>query len=419
LTRETVVVVGPYELAPAPLFGGQIRLERMVRELAQSYRVFFACTSLMSEDELLEQWAFGREIAGVLTATRDSFANEDDPLWGGPAAMLRALLPSAVPPVHRFRSSSMLVRKLRALFEKESVAAVWTYKAFCAEMARAAGARAIIVDSDDFEGRMLESKARERSYRRQRLHLMQARTLTRYEHELTSRFPAVVVAKEEDLDLLGHGPASRWVVPNGISMPDQSEARTEHEPVLLFVGALGYAPNSEAVTAFVRDVLPIVRRDVPAARFVVAGRGPTEQPWRDLLSENGVELHESPMHMAPFYQQAAAVVAPLHGGGGTSIKVLEALAFGKGLVSTPVAARGIRVEHGVHCLLAASPSEFAASCVRLLRDAEYARLLGARGRAMVADAYSWERSGDVARQAVRDVASRFSSHASSSSAGSP
>src|SRR6185437_657408 len=99
-------------------------------------------------------------------------------------------------------------------------------------------------------------------------------------------------------------------------------------PTILFTGVLSYPPNADAVAQFARRVLPLVRRKCPKARFSVVGWNPPPEVRR-LAAAHSVDLHEHPPDVAPYYSAARAVVVPLRAGGGTRLKILEAMALGR------------------------------------------------------------------------------------------
>jgi len=231
---------------------------------------------------------------------------------------------------------------------------------------------------------------------------MQAAHLERYEGRMSHRFDAVCTCKEEDLDLLAPGGHARLhVVPNGVDVPSIVSTEARVPLSMLFVGALWYEPNAEALRHFIANVLPALRERLPGATLTVAGRGPIAPDLAEYLSRPGVEAHESPSDLSHFYAQASLCVAPLFIGGGTSIKVLEGLAHGVPLVASPVAVRGLGLAPGVHLSIARSAAEFVENCAELLTNPVKARTLAAAGRAEVSKRFTWQAVGKVARESVR------------------
>ncbi len=398
--------VAPY---PRPLYGAQIRVEHLIRELLREFDVALVCQSSVSAVELASNWELGPRLTRIVTAPRRKLAEGEDPEWGTLSASVRAAMRVAIPGVrpafHEVVWSDELVEKARQLFCELPIDAVWASRTWMAEIARQAGARRIHVDVDDFEGRlMLERVSGNAWYRRKPLHWMQAVHLDRYERHLTRRFQSVSVCKSEDLARLSRGARVRtYVVPNGIDVPSSALPQARERSTMIFVGALWFEPNAAALRWLVMNVLPQIRQHLPEATLIVAGRGPLSQDLPELLRGPGIEVHESPATLDSLYARASLSVAPLLTGGGTSIKVLESLAHGVPTVATPVAVRGLGLEAGRHISVAASAEAFADACAELLRNPRVAHEMAVAGRTEVARRCTWEATGSAARDAVRTL----------------
>jgi glycosyltransferase involved in cell wall biosynthesis len=392
---------------PPPLFGAQIRVDRLIRELLVEFDVAFVCQTSADEQTLTKGWSLAPKLLRVVTVPRPPLDPSREPQWGSPLssgrAALRSIIPGSRPALHDHLRSPELVSKARALFEEERIEAVWASRTWMAEMALAAGARRIIVDIDDFDGRTIMGRlSRSPFYRRKPLHVMQAAHLQRYERFVSHRFDAVCTCKNEDLDLLEPGGrARRHVVPNGVDVPLSASDDCRVPFSMLFVGALWYEPNAEALRFFIGDVLPALRQQMPQAKLIVAGRGPIAPELTDYLSCPGVEVHESPDDLSQFYARASLCVAPLLTGGGTSIKVLEGLAHRVPVIATPVAVRGLGLSPGTHLAIGSSASEFIEGCADILTNPDKAQALASAGRLEVSRRFTWQAVGDTAREAVR------------------
>jgi glycosyltransferase involved in cell wall biosynthesis len=180
------------------------------------------------------------------------------------------------------------------------------------------------------------------------------------------------------------------VVPNGVDA-----ARLGRLPLaggedgrLLFTGTLSYAPNAEGILWFARKCWPRIRAARPDARLAVVGREPTRAVAR-LAGEPGIEVTGWVESLEPQLAAAQVSIAPLRSGGGTKLKVLEALGAGRPLVATPVAAAGIDVADGEHLLVRDDPGGFADAVLALLSDPARRTALAAAGRERVAARYDW------------------------------
>jgi len=160
---------------------------------------------------------------------------------------------------------------------------------------------------------------------------------------------------------------------------------------LLFVGALGYEPNDDALRYFLERIWPLVRARVPGARFDVVGKGPSAWLRTAVARDDTVALYGGVEDVRPYYRRARVAVAPLRLGAGTKLKVLEALAMGVPLVTTPQGRRGLAIHDGRHALVGATPERFATCIAAILDDRALAARLSAAGRSLVEREYSWPR----------------------------
>lgn len=163
---------------------------------------------------------------------------------------------------------------------------------------------------------------------------------------------------------------------------------------LVFTGSMDWYPNEDAIIYFLDAIFPRIRREVPAASFCVVGRNPTPR-LRAAAARAAIRVTGKVDDIRPLVAEAAVYVVPLRVGGGTRLKLFEALAMGKAVVSTTIGAEGLPLISGRHFLRADGPEEFASATVSLLRDAAKRRALGAAGRRLVEERYSW---AQVARE---------------------
>jgi glycosyltransferase involved in cell wall biosynthesis len=163
---------------------------------------------------------------------------------------------------------------------------------------------------------------------------------------------------------------------------------------VLFVGSLDWLPNVDGLRWFVAEVWPLVRRDQPEARLRLVGRNPTSE-IQSLAEHPGVELVGPVPDTRPWLADSEVSIVPLRIGGGTRLKVFEAMAMGLPVVSTPLGAEGLQVQSGEHLLLAEGAEKVAEAVVRLLRSEELRMALGRAARNLVVTRFSSE---SVARQ---------------------
>jgi len=216
----------------------------------------------------------------------------------------------------------------------------------------------------------------------------------RFEAALASRFHVVTVVSERERHLFeallpnGRGPRAK-VIPNGADpcLLDY-ECPTKEHGVLVFTGALGYLPNYGAALHLWRDILPLVRRYVPEARVRITGRA-AGVDTSEFEAAPGVELTGYVDDIRPVVASASALVVPIRLGGGTRLKILEAMALGTPVVSTRVGAEGISVADGDDILLGETAAEMANRVVRILTSPELAAKIAGNARALVRERYQW------------------------------
>lgn len=185
--------------------------------------------------------------------------------------------------------------------------------------------------------------------------------------------------------------AQARVIPNGVDatggfVPREVEVRRNR---LLFFGRLNYFPNDDGVRYFVESILPLIRAEVPEAELVVVGPDASAALRGALADVRGCSLMGHVPELPPVIGEAAVVLVPLRMGGGTRLKILEALALGKAVVSTTIGAEGLALSDGEDLRIADSPEDFARAVVELLRDPPAAGALGRKGRQTVRARYDW------------------------------
>jgi glycosyltransferase involved in cell wall biosynthesis len=164
--------------------------------------------------------------------------------------------------------------------------------------------------------------------------------------------------------------------------------------MVVFVGSLDWLPNVDGLQWFVADVWPLVRREHPEARLRLVGRNPNPEIQK-LAEHSGVEVVGPVPDTRPWLAEAEVSIVPLRIGGGTRLKVFEAMAMGLPVASTPLGAEGLQVESGVNLMLAEGADRLAESVVQLLRSPQLRRTLGEAARNLVETQFSSE---SVARQ---------------------
>ena len=218
--------------------------------------------------------------------------------------------------------------------------------------------------------------------------------LHHYEARQLRRMPVCVVVGERDaLECQRLAPTCRvHVVPNGVDneffRADDPIPRCERAGVL-YVGTMDYEPNVDGALFFCRAIWPRVRRRLPATTLTIAGANPGAEVV-ELARLPGVHVTGFVDDIRPHFWQSSVCVVPLRSGGGTRLKILEAMAAGLPVVSTTIGAEGLDVRDGEHLLIADEPNAFARAVIRLLGDSALGARISATARRLVEARYDWK-----------------------------
>jgi sugar transferase (PEP-CTERM/EpsH1 system associated) len=250
---------------------------------------------------------------------------------------------------------------------------------------------ALVIDEHNIEYQLLQRMYQvERSPIRKIYNLAEYLKFRREERGAWERSDGCIVTSARDEAILQqHVPGKPTaVVENGVDLEYFQPRGGSVDPAsVVFTGRLDYQPNVDAVLYFVREILPKILRRRPEVVFTVVGTGPTRDIKR--LAGRQVVVTGRVPDVRPYLDRAAVAVAPVRMGAGTRLKVLEALAMGKALVSTSLGCEGLMVHQGREVLLADSADAFAGEVLRLLEDPSLGRELGDRGRGQVEAHYGW------------------------------
>lgn len=345
--------------------GGNIRTFGIARELAAQHQLTFFSYYGGKPDSQYEQEMQKHFPGAVCVCTG----------YGGPTALgyLRGFPKAAPYAVSRFAAPEVQATIKRWYREQTFDVAVCDFLDAAVNFPRELATPSVLFQHN-VESEIWRRHAATQSNAAMRLvYRVECAKMSRYERQIVKRFHHVIAVSEHDRELM-----SKWidlsritVVPTGVNLQQFRPAPPSYIPLVMFVGAMDWEPNIDAVEYFCREIWPAIVTQVPEAKFRVVGRN----PGRRVLSlvSSSVEVTGSVPSVVEHLAQAAVVVVPLRIGGGTRLKIYEAMAMGKAVVSTTVGAEGLSVTHGQDILLADNAAGFAESAVMLLRNAELRR----------------------------------------------
>ena len=377
-----ILVVSPW-LPEPPHWGSGIRLRELLRGLSRKHSVTLVA--------YMRDWE-----AEHLPAVRELCEEVHPVIAGWPegadrAGRIRSLFSARAHSVARLAQPDMKAT-VRHLIDTGRFDLVQVESSHLAAL-DFSGAAATVLDEHNVEYEQLaRSLPLERSAARRAFGALEYVKVLREERRAWRRFDAVAVPSERELDEVRRFNAGRpaAVVANGVDLEHFAPQPETAEHGLVFTGLMRFRPNIDAVTYFVKDVLPLIRARRPEVTFTIVGWGTS--PEVEALLGPGVTATGRVPDVRPYLAGAAAVVAPIRMGSGTRLKVLEALAMGRPLVATAQACEGLDLVDGRDLAIADSPRAFADAVLRVLENPRYAARLGESGRSQVTARFGWDSS---------------------------
>lgn len=212
-----------------------------------------------------------------------------------------------------------------------------------------------------------------------------------------------VVSEVDKQKLLRHNPAANvTVIPNGVdSARFSSSGVPSRQCSLLFVGSMDYHANADSVMWFAQSVWPEMSRKYPSLKFNIVGRSPGRSI--QLLASDKIHVTGTVDDVRPFYADALAVIVPLRVGGGTRLKILEAMAMGVPVISTTLGAEGVAARDGQEILLADSEEDMINALDRIVTNVRFRKDLTDRAKQLVVQHYDWSFIGDRLQMVYLDL----------------
>jgi glycosyltransferase involved in cell wall biosynthesis len=261
-----------------------------------------------------------------------------------------------------------------------------------------------VLTHHNIESQLMERRAGAESSLLARLYLhRETRKLLAYEAKLSGMFDVnVFVAQTDEQTLMGRVPGLRTaIVPNGVDIEYFTPNQGKDSPALIYTGGMNMFANRDAVMFFLSEVWPLIRNQVPEVRFFVVGQDPPKELLELAARDPQIVVTGYVNDVRPLVWDATVYVVPLRVGGGTRLKVLDAMAMGKAMVSTSIGCEGLEVRPDEHLLVADSPEQFADKTVKLLCDPNRRSTLGRNARELVERRYSWRMIGGQLLEAYR------------------
>jgi len=217
----------------------------------------------------------------------------------------------------------------------------------------------------------------------------------------------VIAVSKEDADTFrrDYGIENVIDVPTGVDI-DYFRPRRDGQVrpnSLVFTGSMDWLPNEDGVQYFTKEILPLVRKRIPDVVITIVGRNPYPSLLESSERDNGIVVTGRVDDVRPYIDNASVFVVPLRIGGGTRLKIYEAMAMERAVVSTTIGAEGLPLTPGKEILIADTPEEFAESVIGLLDNREMAQELGRNAATRVRNEFGWDHVAKTFATACENV----------------
>jgi sugar transferase (PEP-CTERM/EpsH1 system associated) len=369
--------------------GGKIRTYEMLKRLRQDH--FITYLTLVSPSDGPELFDLSNEYCHRLAVVPHRVSQK---FGAGFYCELGVNLASSLPyALQKYRSSAMrrAIAQEMALFDYDVVV--------CDFLAPSVNMPADINIPTVLFQHNVEAMIWERHYKTETNKIKKAylynqwRKMYSYERKACGWFEAVVAVSEIDRDLMRKefGVEQVFAVPTGVDTQYfQPLGAPAVSSELVFTGSMDWMPNEDAIIYFTDEILPRIAARIPDVTLTVVGRNPTGRLAAIAERDERVKITGRVEDIRPYVDRAAAYVVPLRVGGGTRLKIYEAMAMGKPVISTAIGAEGLPVRDGKEILIADDPKTFAQAVVRTLTDKALAARMGQLARDVVCERFGWD-----------------------------
>ncbi len=388
----TVKILFVTTKSPYPLFEGRaLRTYNLIKQAAQQHEVHLV--SFVQDQQDLDGISHMRTLCPVVEYEKLYFGFK---LGQIARDALFELFSSRPLPIIKYVTASMR-KRIRRLVAQHRYDLVHLDMLHLGEYVPEFAGIPVVLGQHNVESVILRRRAENEQGMLRRSYLTyQYRKLEAYEARCCQAVSRVTAVSEHDAQGLAQltGRSDLEVIPNGVDTDYFACDPVERDPFnLVFVGGFTWFPNQDAILHFCADILPLIRAELPEVTVTIIGKQPDSAAVRSIAEVQGVHLTGLVDDIRPYVARAAAYIVPLRIGGGTRLKILDALSMSKAIVSTSVGCEGLAVEHGRNILIGDSPRAFADQVLAVLRDRDLADRVGRQGRELAVGRYDWRAIG--------------------------
>jgi len=299
--------------------------------------------------------------------------------------------------VHAHRSKSFGM-KMRQVLSEGKIDLIHYDTISLSQFAQSDGDIPKVLTHHNIESKLMERRAKVEKNPLVKTYLsLQTKKLQDYERTESPKFAANIVMSDKDgneLKTINHD-IDLAVVPNGVDTEYFLPSQGNETLSLIYTGGMNMFANKDAVLYFLNEIWPAIKAKEPNVEFYAIGQDPPPELVQISQRDRQVIVTGYVDDIRPFVSKASVYVVPLRVGGGTRLKILDAMAMGKVIVSTSIGCEGLKVSNGKNILISDDPAEFAKKTLELLRNQGKRNSLGRAARELVESEYSWETIGKI------------------------
>ncbi len=369
--------------------GGKIRTLNILKQLAKENRVHLASFSFEAEDEHLSGDLKKLGIEVTLVPMKESTIFHK----------IIGLYFYSIPFSLAKYNTQQMGKTVKALLKEHKFDAVHVDHLHMAHYIKFFKDTPRMLDEHNVEYKILERcEEVEKSPLKRHAYHDQAVKMWAFEAEMAQRFQCVFACSEDDRLLLNRitsGLIPIHVIPNGVDTEFfQSKKTDEMEDALVFTGSMDWLPNDDGITWFCKEILPLVWQTKKDIKLYVVGKNPSAAVKELAAQDKRVIITGRVDDVRSYIERSKIFIVPLRIGGGTRLKILEAMSMQKAVVSTTIGAEGIKYNKDVDIALADSPAQFAQTIIDLIDNAQKIKSMGMEGRRLVCAKYDWNVVGE-------------------------
>lgn len=374
--------------------GGKIRTYNMLKELKREHHITYLTLDdgLAGAEERQKSSEYCHELVCVPHSRRDKFTP------GFYVELLLNLFESHPYAIKKYESKAMVQQIIERQRRNSFDLLVCDFLAPAANVPGSVSTPTVLFQHN------VEAMIWKRHYETQTNPVKKAylygqwQKMLKFEKDMCRDFDCVIAVSSDDREQmkLEYGAEAVFDVPTGVDTdffrPSKAANPIPHS--IVFTGSMDWLPNDDAIRYFLREIMPLIKKKLPDATLTVVGRNPTPALVELSKFDPSLKITGRVDDVRPYIESSAAYIVPLRIGGGTRLKIFEAMAMEKAVVSTTVGAEGLPVTDGIELLLADEPDSFADAVVRVLSDSSYAFELGQRSASTVRKNHGWRRVGE-------------------------